>query len=76
MKRKSIDKVSGFDNIPPEYEHYYVVLRSGRRVSPSNHHTSNEAHMEKEYWVNILRKWPDGTKMEIVECKNPNFKKK
>ena len=73
-KRKSIDKLDGFDNIPPEYPNYYVVLRSGRRVSPSNHYTKDDAQQEKMYWENILRKYPDGTRMTIVECKNPSFK--
>jgi hypothetical protein len=74
-KRKSIDKVDGFDNIPPEYKHYYVVLRSGRRVSPSNHFTRDTANEERDYWSDILRVWPDGTRMSIVQCDNPKFKR-
>lgn len=75
-KKKFIDKVEGFDDIPPEHERYYVVLRSGRRVSSDNHHTYDSADAEKQYWVNILYQYPDGTRMEIVTCKNPNYKLK
>lgn len=75
-KRKFMDKVMGCDNIPEEYKKYYVVLRSGRRVSDTNHTSYDDADYEKAYWDNILRRHPDGTTMSIVECDNPSFKTK
>lgn len=69
-----IDKVEGIRDIPSNYSKYYVVLRSGRRVSDTNHLTEDEARTEKEYWNNILQQWPDGTKLEIYTCSNVNFK--
>lgn len=75
-KRKSIDKIEDMDNVSPEFPNYYVVLRSGRRVSPTNHTDRLQADHEKNYWIGILQKWPDGTRMEVVTCKNPSFKVK
>jgi hypothetical protein len=69
-----IDKVEGLRDIPSEHSHYYVVLRDGRRVSDSNHLSTNAANAEKSYWQNILGRWPDGTKVEIYKCENKNYK--
>lgn len=67
-----IDKVEGIRDIPSNYNKYFVVLRSGRRVSDRNHLTENEAQREKSYWSEILRRWPDGTRVEIYTAKNIN----
>ncbi len=45
----------------------YAVFRSGVRVSDSVYDSKFSAQREHDYWVNILRRWPDGTKMEIRE---------
>ena len=72
-KVKYIDKVLNCDNVPESCKTYFVALRSNRRVSDKNHVTLAEAQMEKTYWESILFNYPDGTKMSILECKNPKY---
>lgn len=45
----------------------YVVKRNGIPVSESEFETKEEALTEYNHWKNILVKWPDGSKLEIVE---------
>ncbi len=47
----------------------YVVLRSGVRVSESEYYSYDAARLEYEYWSRILKRWPDGTKMDIKEIR-------
>ena len=51
-----------------------MVLRDNRRVSDSNHTTTDSATVEMKYWEGIIERNPDGTRMSIIECDNPNFK--
>jgi len=46
----------------------FVVIRGGARVSENEYSTSNEpkALDEKAFWQKIVKKFPDGTKVEIV----------
>ena len=71
--RKFIDRVENCKNVSSSVKNYYVVLRSNRRVSDTNHESLVSAQTEQFYWSGILNTHPDGTKMEIFECKNPNF---
>lgn len=73
-KRKYIDKVERIKDIPTKYRTYFVVLRSGRRVSDTNHLVYETAKSERSHWDGILSRWQDGTSMEIVECENVNYK--
>lgn len=73
-QRKTIDKIEGCRNVDARYSSYYVVLRSGRRVSDMNHGERHMAGEEAEYWKNIIRQYPDGTKISITSCKNPNHR--
>ena len=52
-------------------ERLFAVYRSGIRVSDSVYPSERDilAVSEKKYWDNILRKWPDGTKMAIREIR-------
>lgn len=43
----------------------FVVLRNGVRVSDSEYDSKIDAQREYDYWANILRRWPDGSKLEI-----------
>jgi hypothetical protein len=70
-KRRYIDKVF-VNTVSPEYNKYFVVLRSNRRVSDRNHVSNQSAENEAEYWRNILRRWPDGTKISVIGIDNPN----
>ena len=47
----------------------YVILRDGRRVSDLEYVSEVEAKTEYEHWSSILNRWPDGSKIEIVEVK-------
>ncbi len=47
----------------------YVVLRDGIRVSEKEYVTKSDAKDELSYWNKLLERWPDGTKVEIVEKK-------
>lgn len=44
----------------------FSVFRSGVRVSEMVYETREAARHEYEYWSGILRRWPDGTKMDIL----------
>lgn len=47
----------------------YVVIRNGARVSDSEYSTKEDAKSEYEHWNRIITRWPDGSKLEIVEVK-------
>ena len=44
----------------------YVVIRSGARVSDEEYTTKEDAQPEYETWKRVVNRWPDGTKVEIV----------
>jgi hypothetical protein len=43
----------------------YIVLRDGVRVSEDMHNSQTEAELEANYWREIIKRWPDGTKVVI-----------
>ncbi len=45
----------------------YVVTRSGLRVSELDHQTKEDAQIEYNHWKGIVARWPDGSKVKIVE---------
>ena len=45
----------------------YVVVRSGLRVSDLEYDSPNDASTEVEHWNKIIKRWPDGTVIEVVE---------
>jgi hypothetical protein len=47
----------------------YVVVRDGLRVSDKDYPKADEprAIAEKEFWQKVVTRWPDGTKVEIVQ---------
>jgi hypothetical protein len=47
----------------------YVILRDGRRVSDLEYTSKDEARTEYEHWSSIIKRWLDGSKIEIVETK-------
>lgn len=49
-----------------ENQTQFAVYRSGVRVSESVYGSREDARHEHDYWEGILRRWPDGTKMEIL----------
>jgi len=53
---------------PGEVIPRYVVTRGGLRVSDKDYSKVDEprAVSEKEFWQKVVKRWPDGTKIEIV----------
>ena len=45
----------------------YVVVRSGLRVSDMEYDTSSDASEELMHWKSIVKRWPDGSVVEVVE---------
>lgn len=47
----------------------YVVVRGGLRVSDKDYPNPDEqkAVAEKAFWQKVVKQWPDGTKVEIVQ---------
>lgn len=47
----------------------YVVVRGGLRVSDKDYPNPDEqrAIAEKQFWQKVIKQWPDGTKVEIVQ---------
>jgi len=43
----------------------YAVFRNGFRVSNSEYETESFAQTELDYWKNIVRRFPDGSKLEV-----------
>ena len=60
MNKKTNTKV---DTKPKKY----VVVRDSIRVSESEYDTPAEAELESLHWNKIITRWPDGTKVAIVE---------
>ena len=44
----------------------YVVMRNGTRVSDVEYSTKSDAKTEYDFWSRIVNRWPDGSKLEIV----------
>lgn len=45
----------------------FVVVRSGTRVSELVYESKQDAKIEFDHWSGIVKRWPDGTKIEIAE---------
>jgi hypothetical protein len=43
----------------------YIVLRDGIRVSEDMHNSLPKAEVEASYWREIIKRWPDGTKVVV-----------
>lgn len=63
---KKETKVDTNESVTSEQK-YYVVTRSGIRVSELVYSNKNDAKTEYDHWTGIVKKWPDGTKIELVE---------
>ena len=57
------------NNISMERQSKYVVIRNGLRVSDLEYSNKEEAKVEYDHWKNIIARWPDGSKLEILETK-------
>jgi hypothetical protein len=54
---------------PGERETRYVVIRGGLRVSDKDYPEQGDprAIAEMNFWRKVISRWPDGTKVEIVQ---------
>ncbi len=61
---------------PGERTPCYVVIRGGLRVSDKTYSSPNEqsAIIEKEFWQKVVDRWPDGTKIEIVQYDKKKYR--
>ena len=50
----------------------YAVYRNGYRVSDAVYPSPSFATKELEHWLNIVQKFPDGSKVEVKLIKNEN----
>jgi len=57
------------NNISSDSQSKYVVIRNGSRVSDLEYPNKEEAKVEYDHWKTIISRWPDGSKLEIVESK-------
>ena len=46
-------------------EKFYAVFRNGYRASESEYPSPLFAQKELEYWQNVVKKFPDGSKVEV-----------
>lgn len=52
-----------------ERQSKYIVVRNGMRVSDLEYTNREEAKSEYDHWNKVITRWPDGSKLEIVEMK-------
>ena len=45
----------------------YIVLRNGIKVSDEEYNDKLDAQREYEHWKKIIKRFPDGSKLEIKE---------
>ena len=64
LLQQPIDTWSPGESLPR-----YVVVRDGLRVSDKDYPKADEprAISEKDFWKKVVERWPDGTKVEIVQ---------
>lgn len=67
VKNKKIETV-----IDHPIESRYVVMRNGTRVSDEEYSSEEAAKAEYEHWHRVITRWPDGSKLEIVNLSKKN----
>ncbi len=71
---KKTKKENSVDNSVSTEQKFYVVTRSGLRVSELVYASKNDAKTEYEHWTGIVKKWPDGSRIELVEYNETRHK--
>jgi len=74
MSKKTNKKENGAESNVTTEQKCYVVTRSGLRVSELVYTNKNDAKTEFDHWSGIVNKWPDGTKIELVEYNETRHK--
>jgi hypothetical protein len=54
-------------------EKFYAVFRNGQRVSDSEYQSAAFAQKELEYWKNIVRRYPDGSVLDVRRVIEENY---
>lgn len=54
------------ENKAPNPERY-VVMRDEVRVSDDEYFSEHDAQPEYQHWLNIIKRWPDNSKIKIVK---------
>jgi hypothetical protein len=52
----------------------YAVFRNGFRVSESEYDSKLDANREMDYWQNIIKRNPDGSRLEIRQLNSRNYR--
>lgn len=55
------------DNVDTNQHSKYVILRNGIPISDEVYTNEKDAAIEYEMWQRIIKKWPDGSNVEIVK---------
>ena len=74
MSKKTNKKEKVTETKETTEQKFYVVTRSGLRVSELVYANKNDAKTEFDHWSGIVKKWPDGTKIELVEYSESKHK--
>ena len=45
----------------------YIVTRNGFKVSELEYNNPEDASIEYNFWNNVIYKWKDDSKLEIIE---------
>jgi hypothetical protein len=51
----------------------YAVFRNGQRVSEAEYPDPFFAQKELEHWQNIIKRNPDGSRVEVKSVKTPSL---
>jgi hypothetical protein len=43
----------------------YIVTRNGIRVSDQSYASIEEAKVERDHWVKLIKRWPDNSVIKI-----------
>jgi hypothetical protein len=74
MSKKTDKKENSVDSLVITEEKFYVITRNGLRVSELVYVNKNYAKTEFDLWNGIIKKWPDGTRIELVEYNETRHK--
>ena len=67
---KNVNSITGHkidDNVDTNQHSKYVILRNGIPISDEVYTNEKDAAIEYEMWQRIIKKWPDGSNVEIVK---------
>jgi len=68
MQTKSKKNEAGIKSVVTNVDlnNRFVVMRNGSRVSDEEYSLKEDAQAEYDHWHRVVTRWPDGSKLEIV----------